>query len=96
MSSLLPFVRGIDTSSFRRSQRIQRDSNTPHRSTKNILGVGCDVEDVVDIDAGDISATMAMRQFLRSSLAFRIGADGLVLFVEAIGQGQDRVAQIPR
>jgi hypothetical protein len=58
---------------------------------EKILGVGCDVEVVVDLDSGEASATVAMRQFLRSSPAFRIGAKDLASIAAAVKVAKDRV-----
>lgn len=44
---------------------------------EKILGIGCDVDVTVDVETGEASATIAMRQFLRSSPAFKISADEL-------------------
>lgn len=51
---------------------------------EKILGVGCDVDVVVDLGTGAASATIAMRQFLRSSPAFRIAARDLEAIAEAV------------
>ena len=58
---------------------------------EKILGVGCDVEVVVDLDSGEASATVAMRQFLRSGPAFRIGAKDLASIAAAVKAAKDRV-----
>lgn len=58
---------------------------------EKILGVGCDVEVVVDVQTGDASATVAMRQFLRSSPAFRITSNELAAFAEAVSRAKQIV-----
>lgn len=44
---------------------------------EKLLGAGCDVDVVVDIETGDAVATVAMRPFLRSSPVFQISLDNL-------------------
>jgi len=58
---------------------------------EKILGVGCDVEVVVDLDSGEVSAIVAMRQFLRSSPAFRICEKDLASIAAAVKAAKDRV-----
>ena len=58
---------------------------------KKILGVGCDVEVVVDIESGEASATVAMRQFLRSSPASRIDAEDLSAIAAVVKSVRGRV-----
>jgi len=49
-----------------------------------ILGMGCDVEVVVDIESGTSKSTISMRAFMRSMPAFRISLDDLSAIVDAI------------
>jgi hypothetical protein len=49
-----------------------------------LLGVGCDVEVVVDIESGSSTAMISMRAFMRSIPAFRISLASLTAIVEAI------------
>lgn len=58
---------------------------------EKILGVGCDVEVVIDVDSKEVSATVAMRQFLSSSPAFRIGAKDLASIAAAVKAAKDRI-----
>lgn len=51
---------------------------------EKIFGVGCDVDVVVDLGTGEASATIAMRQFLRSSPAFRIAERDLEAIADAV------------
>ncbi len=44
---------------------------------EKLLGVGCDVEVVVDIESGTAQAFVEMRSFLRSTPAFRITLEDL-------------------
>jgi hypothetical protein len=44
---------------------------------EKLLGVGCDVEIVVDIESGTAQASVAMRSFLRSTPAFKISLEDL-------------------
>jgi hypothetical protein len=44
---------------------------------EKLLGVGCDVEVVVDIESGVAQACVDMRSFLRSTPAFRITLEDL-------------------
>ena len=49
-----------------------------------LLGVGCDVEIVVDIESGDATAIVAMRSFLRSTPAFRISLEDLAAVANGV------------
>ncbi len=51
---------------------------------EKLLGVGCDVEVVVDIESGAAQACVEMRAFLRSTPAFRITLESLQSISEAI------------
>lgn len=49
-----------------------------------LLGVGCDVEVVVDIESGEATAIVAMRSFLRSTPAFRISLEDLTAVANGV------------
>lgn len=51
---------------------------------EKLLGVGCDVEVVVDIESGIAQASVEMRSFLRSTPAFRIALEDLLSVSAAI------------
>ena len=51
---------------------------------EKLLGTGCDVEVVIEIESGEVSAVIAMRQFLRSSPVFRISDVDLAAMSDAI------------
>ena len=50
---------------------------------EKLLGTGCDVEVVIEIESGEVSAVIAMRQFLRSSPIFRISDVDLAAMSDA-------------
>lgn len=51
---------------------------------EKLLGIGCDVEVVVDIESGAAQACIEMRSFLRSTPAFRITHENLQAVSEAV------------
>lgn len=57
---------------------------------ERLFGVGCDVDVVVDVESGEASATVAMRQFMRSSPAFWITGEQLVAIAEVVKSVRSR------
>lgn len=57
---------------------------------EKVLGVGCDIEIVVDMESGDAQAMIAMRAFLRSTAPFRIAVEDLVAVANAIKIAKSR------
>ena len=57
---------------------------------EKLLGAGCDVEVVVDVETGQSQATVAMRPFLRSSHAFKISVEDLAAMAETIRSANAR------
>lgn len=55
---------------------------------EKLLGVGCDVEVTIDVESGESSAIIAMRQFLRSSPVFRISIENLASVAAAINSAK--------
>lgn len=58
---------------------------------EKLLGVGCNVEVVVDIESGDAISTIEMRSFLRSAPAFRISLADLNSVLTAIKASKSNV-----
>ena len=58
---------------------------------QKILGVGCDVDVVVNLDSGDVNATVSMRPFLRSNPAFRIPLENLKAIANAVESAKANV-----
>ncbi len=59
---------------------------------EKLLGVGCDVEIVVNTESGDAKATIAMRSFLRASPSFNMSLEELIGVVNAIQSAKSRAA----
>ncbi len=59
---------------------------------EKLLGMGCEVEIVVDIDSGNAKASIAMRSLLRTSPAFHISIDVLVGVVTTIKSAKSHAA----
>ena len=51
---------------------------------EKLLGVGCDVDVVVNVDTGETSASVSMRPFLRSSPVFQISLENLKAISSAV------------
>ena len=58
---------------------------------QKLLGVGCDVDVVVNLDSGEANATVSMRPFLRSSPAFQISLENLKAIANAVGSAKANV-----
>ena len=55
---------------------------------EKLLGVGCDVDIVVNLDTGEALSWVSMRPFLRSSPAFRISLDNLKAIRDAVNSAK--------
>jgi hypothetical protein len=58
---------------------------------EKLLGVGCNVEIVVEIESGEAKAVIEMRSFLRSSPAFRISISDMRSILAAVRTAKTNV-----
>jgi hypothetical protein len=80
----LIFLRESKNMNCYQQNMIAKGLNYVTSFDEKLLGVGCDVEVVVDIESGAARTNIQMRSFLRSTPAFRITLDDLVSISTAI------------